>query len=115
MKYSIKILFTLVILAGLGITGCLKDKNFNNGSIQSTHGTSNPNIVEIQLTATSASNFLLKAFDASNVDTTIDLVPVVLASPNVASEDVNVTLHLNPTLVADYNNANGTNYVVPSA
>ena len=35
MKYSIKILFALVIIAGLGITGCLKDKDYDNGSTQS--------------------------------------------------------------------------------
>jgi len=117
MKSSIKILFALVVLAGVGITGCLKDKTYDNGSTQSVHssGGGNDKLIEIQLTATNASNFLLKAFDASNVDTSIDLIPVALASPGLATEDINVTLVANPTLVADYNNANGTSYLVPTA
>src|SRR5436853_413919 len=114
MKYSIKLLSALALIAAFGITGCLKDKTYDNGSTQSVRPNGgNQNVVEIQLTATDNSNFLLRAFDASNIDTTLDFVPVVLASPNVASEDINVRLVLNPTLVADYNTANGTNYLTP--
>lgn len=114
MKYSKKILPVLVILAGLTITGCLKDKDYDSGKTQSTRPDGGQKIIEIQLTATDVSNFLLKAFDASNTDTTIELIPVVLASASPAPEDINVTLVANPTLVADYNSANGTSYVVPA-
>ena len=113
MKYS-KLLFVLVMIAGFGITGCLKDKDYDSGRIQSTRPNGDQKVVEIQLTATDASNFLLRAFDASNADTTMDFVPVVLNSATPASEDINVTLVLNPTLVADYNTVNGTNYLVPA-
>lgn len=113
-RYKIKSLLILILGASLGMTGCLKDKDYDSHATQSTapDGT-NQNVVEIQLTATSASNFLLSAFDAVNADTTFDLIPVVLASPGVAKEDINVTLVANPTLIADYNTANGTDYMVP--
>lgn len=110
--YSLKFTSALLLVASASLVGCLKDKSYNNGSIQSLRnaGGTNQNVVEIQLTATSTVNFLLTAFEATNTDTVFNLIPVVLASPGVAKEDVNVTLVLNPTLLTDYNAANGTNY-----
>lgn len=112
LKLSIPTLFI-----GFTISGCLKDKNYNNGSIQSVHnnGRTNERIIEVQLTATGISNFLFTSFDASNNDTTINLVPIVLAGKDVASEDINVTLTSKPQLIDDYNNANSTAYTIPAA
>jgi hypothetical protein len=65
------------------------------------------------LTAGDASNVLITSFEAIPRDTVINFIPVNLASGTPALEDINVTLVANPTLVADYNSANGTNYVIP--
>jgi hypothetical protein len=111
-KFSIKTALSVALVASLGMMGCLKDKSYDNRSIQSVRGDdkTNQKVVEIQLTATNTNNFLLTAFEATSNDTVFNLIPVVLASPGVATEDVHVTLVPNPTLVADYNAANGTNY-----
>lgn len=112
MKLSFKI-SAFLFLVGFAFSSCLKDKDYNNRLTQSVRNGGNQKIIEIQLTATSTDNFLFTAFDAVNHDTTINLIPVVLASPEVASEDINVTLVAKPSLVSDYNTANGTAYAVP--
>jgi hypothetical protein len=116
MKLSFKILASVLILS-FGLTACLKDKDYDNGLIQSVHndGNTNQKIIEIQLTATSTDNFLFTAFDAVSHDTTIAVIPVVLASREAATEDINVTLVARPSLVNDYNTNNGTAYAVPPA
>ena len=84
-------------------TGCLKDDDFDNGSIQSTHNTgADIKPIEIKLTANDASNFFVLAVDNSNTDTTVDLVPINLATANAASEDIHVTVELDAALVNDY-------------
>ena len=94
-------------------SGCLKDKEFDNGSIQSTHG-NETKVVEIKLTASNTSNFFVFAVNASDNDTTADLVPINLATAAPAPQDLHVTVDLEPTLVSDYNTNNGTAYNTPS-
>lgn len=94
--------------------GCLKDKDFDNGSIQSTHGTETK-VVEIKLTASNTSNFFVFSVNASDKDTIGDLVPINLATASPAPEDLHVTVDLDPSLISDYNDANGTDYQVPSS
>jgi hypothetical protein len=94
-------------------SGCLKDKDFDNGVIQSVHSASAQNIVEIALTTTSTDNFYFLSVNASSNDTTINLVPIRLASPSPASQDVHVTLKLDSTVLKSYNAANGTTYSLP--
>jgi len=114
LNRSTKLTTAFAVLT-LGLTGCLKDKDYNRGLIQSINNSNgtNENVVEIQLTATSASNFFQTSFNSTNADTTIDFVPVVAASPNLPTKDVHVTLMLDPTLVDNYNTANGTSFQVP--
>lgn len=116
LKYYINITFTCLLLT-LGLSSCLKDKEYDNGSIQSVHNSNgtNENVIEIQTSATDASNLLITAFDNSDNDTTINFVPVVLATANPAPEDIHVTVSLNPTLVTDYNDENGTEYEIPDS
>jgi hypothetical protein len=71
-------------------------------------------MVEIKVTASSASNFLALVFDPINRDTTLNFVPVNLATAGSASEDINVTLTQKNSLVTDYNAANGTDFQVPT-
>lgn len=99
-----------------GLSSCLKDKAFEEGKIQSVTSQSNaPKVIEIGLTGTDNTNFLTLALDASNNDTSVNLIPVNLASAEPAQEDINVTLVKNDALVADYNTNHGTSLQVASA
>jgi len=107
MKFNKSSIFYFLLLS-IFMMGCLKDKNFDNGSIQSVHSTGIQKIVEISLTTTSTDNFLQIAMNSLDHDTTINLVPVTLASANGAEEDINVTLVPNPALIGNFNAINGT-------
>lgn len=115
MKLSyIKITFSLALVS-LGMTSCLKDKPYDDQQIQSTRAEQTIRIIEMKIAATDASNFVNLGYDDSNKDTTVDLVPIQLATPNGAPEDINVTVSLNPQLVDDYNTASGDSYNVPAS
>src|SRR6478609_3604245 len=112
-KYIAQLLPVLLILF-VCITGCLKDDDFDNGTIQSVHN--NGDIVkpiEIKLTAANASNFFVLAVDNSDNDTTVDLVPINLATSDPAPQDLHVTVSLDDALVDNYNTDNGTAYAIP--
>ncbi|HEY4286215.1 MAG TPA: DUF1735 domain-containing protein [Puia sp.] len=94
------------------LSGCLKDKAFDNGLIQSNHG-ANARVVALGLDVTSTTNFAIQAFDNSNNDTTVDLVPVILGGGAPADKDIHVTTTLSPQLVTNYNDSNGTDYSIP--
>jgi len=104
----------LAALAGVSLTSCLKDKDYDDRTYQAIHPDGTQKIIEIGLTSSDASNFLLGAFNAQNTDTVINLIPVNLASANAAPEDIHVTLQRVDALVSDYNTANGTSYQVPA-
>ncbi|MEP6949574.1 MAG: DUF1735 domain-containing protein, partial [Ginsengibacter sp.] len=99
----------------IALAGCLKDKAFDNGEIQSGSGhTSTIQVVSIGLTVSNTSNFLVASFDNSNNDTTINLVPIELGGTSAASQDIHVTLVANNTLIDDYNLANTDTTVTPT-
>src|SRR3982074_3141152 len=83
----------LAVALAAGVTGCLKDKDYDKGLIQSVHaqGTT-PAVVEIKLTAGDISNFLVVSYDNSTTDTVVDIIPVNLATHDAASQDLHVTL-----------------------
>jgi hypothetical protein len=115
MRSYIKSILLLCIIISICTTSCLKDEDFDNGSIQSVHSNGGvPNVVEIGLTATNTSNFLVLAVDNSASDTTINLVPINVL-PYGAAQDIHVTVDLDSTLVNEYNAANGTAYSVPTS
>jgi len=92
-------------ILALTFTSCLKDKAYDDSSIQSVHGgTVKP--VEIKLTARTAANFLVEAINNSNNDTVINLVPINLATADPAPEDIHVTVDLDASLVQQYNDNN---------
>lgn len=118
-RYILQIIF-ISFIACVITTGCLKDDNFDNGSIQSTRTTGaliKP--IEIRLTANDASNFFILAVDNSNNDTTVDLVPINLATSDPAPEDLHVTIGLDSNLVTIYDTTGtaagnpGGDYAVP--
>lgn len=111
---NIKSITPVVAALSFMISGCLKDKEFDNGSIQSTNGPETK-VVEIKLTATNASNFFALVVDNSNNDTTVDLVPINLATANAAPENLHVTVSLDSTLVNEYDTINATNYATPTS
>lgn len=115
MKRSINISFLLFLLLSLGMAGCLKDQEFEDGLIQSVHNSGQPRLVEVKLSASSANQFLTLSFDNSNMDTTFNAIPINLATPGPAPEDIQVTVVQKNSLVTDYNTAQGTHYSIPSA
>jgi hypothetical protein len=103
MKLSyIKITLSLGLVS-LGMTSCLKDKPYDDQQIQSTRPEQTYKIIEMKISATDASNFVSLSYDNSNNDTTVNLIPINLATPNAATEDINVAVELKPDLVAKYN------------
>lgn len=116
MKLSIRLIYILALFLslGMGMVSCLKDKDYDDGLIQSTHG-STPRMIEVKVTASSATNYLALTFDNSNIDTTLNVIPVNLATNDAASENINVTLVQKNSLITDYNAAHNTNFQVPTA
>jgi hypothetical protein len=113
---SIKAALLLGGFAAVTLSSCLKDDLYDQNKVQSVaakDGTTK--IIELGVTGTSNSNFMVLAFNSSNTDTTFNLIPVTLASSEPAPEDINVTLEKNDAIVDAYNNDNGTAYTVPSS
>jgi hypothetical protein len=116
MKLYIKSSFAAILLLSLFVTGCLKDKDYDDRLIQSTRSEGTQKIVEISLTTTSTVNFLQISMANSTNDTTFRLVPVSLAADKPATEDIVVTVVPNPALIGNYNATAGTFYEeAPSA
>ena len=115
MKYGFKrsaILF--LATTGLLLSGCLKDDLYDKGIIQSTRPNgATPKVIELKLTANDASKFLVMSVPNSSKDTTMDMVPVNLATADPAPEDLHVSVELDPSLVTTYNEKNETDYMVP--
>ncbi|GAO43389.1 BT_3987 domain-containing protein [Flavihumibacter petaseus] len=110
--FSIKILSLLAI--GAALSGCLKDELYDNRDTQATRPGDQPQMIEIALTSASASNFLIQnPLPRLESDTTINLIPVHLNTTGPATEDIQVTLEQDNTLVSDYNAENGTDYGIP--
>lgn len=111
MKLHInKVLAASFAFMAFCLSSCLKE-NYDGGRVQPTHSTGAvPQVVELTLTATSNDNFYLLAVDNSDADTTIDFIPVTLATASAAPVDIHVTISLDDVLIDDYNAAHGTFY-----
>ena len=105
-----KYIFFLSGILAVVMSGCLKDDAYNNHDIQSTRPEGEQNAIYVGLTATSNDNHLQLAFEKSDVDTTFDAVPIILAGGTVAPEDIQVTLIVNPALLGSYNTSKGTTH-----
>jgi hypothetical protein len=103
MKISNINLFSIIVLLAIAATGCLKDKEYDDGIIQSVHSTSpQPKVVELKISATSNDDFAAVAIDNSDNDTIVDFLPVNLATAEPAQEDIHVTVALDTNLVNTY-------------
>jgi hypothetical protein len=107
-------IFLLVGLVAIAATGCLEDKDFEDGKIQSVdnHG-QGQGMISTAVTAQSSDQFLAEAVDASATSTTIKLIPVVITSADPATRDIHVTMVPALDTLDSYNTTNGTNYVMP--
>lgn len=116
MNLNKKITFLFAAVSIVAFSGCLKDKDYDNGKNQSLRAQGEQKVVSIGLTAASTDNHQVLALDATNVDTTLNLIPVIVGTAEGAREDVKVTLSLNPSLIGNYNGINGTSHdVAPSS
>jgi hypothetical protein len=111
----IKASFLLVLGFSMVLTGCLKDKDFDNGLIQSGQG-GNTKVISLGVNTASSVNFATLSYATSNTDTVVDFLPVWLNNGNSpAPQDLHVTIAQADTVVTNYNTAHKTNYVVPSS
>jgi len=101
----------------IAAVSCLKDKAYDNGTIQSGSQGSGQDtkVISLGITVSSTSNFLQASFQITGSDTTVDLIPVELGGTSDAPADIHVTLMVDDSLLEAYNNANGTNFVDASS
>jgi hypothetical protein len=114
-KYSAA-LTTMAFCMVLG-TGCLKDQLADDGLTIPDIGSS-PKLIELPgpIRATSSYNTSYAvSLMLSNNDTTFNVVPVRLASNQPATEDIQVQLELDPSLLTAYNDSTGSHLVQPAA
>lgn len=108
----------LILVFSIGMVGCLKDKLYDNGQIQSL-ANSNVKVVSLGINVSSASNMALYAYTNSNNDTVVNLIPVELGGPVDAPQDIHVTVVQEDTLINAFNNdstnmANGNFLTIPT-
>jgi hypothetical protein len=117
MIHSIKLPLVAALALSMTAISCLKDKAYENGTIQSGSQGSGEDVkvISLGITVSSTSNFLQTSYPLTGIDTTVDLIPVELGGASDAPADIHVTLTVSDSLLNAYNNANGTNYVDPGA
>ena len=115
--HSIQLPLILTLTLSIAAVSCLKDKAYDNGTIQSGSQGSGQDtkVISLGITVSSTSNFLQASFQITGSDTTVDLIPVELGGTADASADIHVTLTVDDSLLEAYNNANGTNFVDASS
>jgi hypothetical protein len=114
MKITFKILAIFSVVLSVGFTGCLKDKDFDEGR----YNINLENAPEVVQLLGFAPGDILSVINLeyASTDTTFNGVVASLAADQPAVEDITVTLVQNPTLVTDYNTAHGTTYtLLPTA
>ncbi|MFN8291033.1 MAG: DUF1735 domain-containing protein [Chitinophagaceae bacterium] len=111
MKRTIIItgLSSVIVIASLALSGCLKDKLADQGKAGFTVN-KNDKIAEL-----AGNKELTIALEASATDTTFGLVKVRIAADKPVNRDTKVTLALKQSLIDAYNTAHGTTYAVPPA
>ena len=100
MRYPEGLMFLVLLI---GLSSCLKNRN---SAVTLTDFPTVPEVAEI-----SSPGFHALAFELTSTPQLVNAY-VNIASPKPVSQDVTVTLALDPTALADYNSANGTTYQV---
>jgi len=106
----IQIISAVCLLVTLA-SGCLKDDYADQG-LAGFKIDNNKKIVEIAGPPNGAYSLNLNSGEA---DTTLGIVTVRVAADQPVSEDVTVTLQVDPTVVERYNDANDTNFEEPDS
>src|SRR6476620_5526406 len=111
---NIKTPLILGSLVSVALTGCLKDNYYDTHQSQAFSG-GTTQVISLGLNVTSADNVALLAYNNSDNDTTVDLVPVERGGPNASGQDIQVTLEQADDIVDSTNTADGSDYVIPAA
>lgn len=123
MKFkNIKVAFTLITGVSVVLAGCLKDKDYDNGLIQSV-ANGKTKVISLAANVQTQENFTTLAYDNSNNDTVVDYLPVELSNGNSpAPEDIHVTIAQVDSLVNHYDtvhyyldDGSTYDYTVPTA
>ena len=101
------------LVFSMTVTGCLKDKPFDDGLIQSV-ANSNIKVISLGVNVSSQANFASYAYNSSTNDTVVNLIPVELGGPTAAPSDIHVTLVENDALIDSFDNNTGNDYVPPT-
>lgn len=107
MNYYKKMFGSILVFAGLLMTGCLKDKDVDDGRI-GVKPDRNSKIIEMM---GPLSGLVVRTLEASTSDVTFTAVTVRLAAEQPAQADVQITLQVDANAVTAYNAAKGTNYI----
>jgi hypothetical protein len=99
-------------LASLILTGCLKDKGFDNHEYGINDPDTQPAGVGFPLGAKAKNTVGLNVSATTQIVN--DVVYVNLESGSAAPSDITITLALNSPLITAYNTANGTNILILS-
>lgn len=102
----------LFAVSGFMLTGCLKDKGFDNHQYGINDPDTQPGGVGFPLGAKAINSYGLNVSGTTQVVN--DLVYVNLESGSAAPADILVTLAINSALITAYNTANGTNIQILS-
>jgi hypothetical protein len=98
---------SLFAALGLFLTGCLKDKGFDNHEYGINDPDTQPPGVGFPLAAKGKNTVGLNVEGTTQV--VDDIVYINLNSGSPAPSDINITLTVNNDIIDDYNAANGTN------
>jgi hypothetical protein len=110
-----RIFLSSVLFASLGLllTGCLKDKGFDNGEYGINDPDTQPPGVGFPLAA--SAKYTVGLDVSATAQVVNDVVYVNLESGSPAPADVQITLTLNDALRTAYNTTNGTNILALSS
>ncbi len=104
-----KFLSAALLMAAFATTSCLKEQGYVDTK-------NDPNKYVADISEAGAEDLVALALDATPPVEDVKLCQVRIGSKDVPNKDFTLKLTVNPTLVADYNTANGTNYVdLPSS
>lgn len=116
-------IFKISILSGvfatllIASTGCLKDE-LADDQLTNPDIPGSPSIIELPGPVRGTTSYRTSyavGLISSSKDTTINMVPVRLASDRPASEDIQVELELVPSLLTAYNDSTGSHLIQPPA
>jgi hypothetical protein len=113
MKSIHKIYFAALTVLIYVASGCV-DHDYEDRRYQSvdSHGEAQ-NIISVAVTATGSAEFIAYSIPPSTESSDVILIPVVLNSKDLASEDIHVQMVPALDSLDSYNNTNGSSFVMP--